>query len=82
MVLNSLTFGGGLLLGLASSLHCASMCGPIAASLTFGFGPNRARALMAAQAGRILIYVTAGALAGAAGGAVLSGFRHIPPHSW
>jgi uncharacterized protein len=76
MVLNSLTFGGGLLLGLASSLHCAGMCGPIAASLTLGFGSNRARALMAAQAGRILIYVAAGALAGAAGGAVLSGFRH------
>jgi sulfite exporter TauE/SafE len=27
----TLDFGGGLLLGLASSLHCAGMCGGIAA---------------------------------------------------
>jgi hypothetical protein len=30
MVLNTLTFGGGLMLGLASSLHCAGMCSAIA----------------------------------------------------
>jgi sulfite exporter TauE/SafE len=76
MVLGSLTFGGGLLLGLASSLHCAGMCGPIAASLTLGFGPNRARALLASQAGRIVVYIAAGALAGAAVGALYGGFRH------
>jgi sulfite exporter TauE/SafE len=76
MVLSSLTFGGGLLLGLASSLHCAGMCGPIAASLMFGFGPNQRRALMAAQAGRILVYVAAGGLAGAAGAAFYGAFHH------
>lgn len=76
MILGSLTFGGGLLLGLASSLHCAGMCGPIAASLTLGFGPNRARALLAAQAGRIVVYIAAGAVAGAAVGAVYGGARH------
>lgn len=68
MILRSLTLGGGLTLGLASSLHCAGMCGPIATSLMFGFGPRRNSALAAAQAGRILIYVLAGGLAGAAGG--------------
>lgn len=54
MVLSSLTFGGGL----ASSLHCAGTCGPIATSLTFGFGPSQRRTLIA-QAGRILVYVAA-----------------------
>ncbi len=73
MVLSSLTLGGGLLLGLASSLHCAGMCGPIAASLMFGFGPRPSRALIAAQAGRVLIYIVAGARAGAAGGALFGG---------
>jgi sulfite exporter TauE/SafE len=76
MVLSSLTLGGGLLLGSASSLHCAGMCGPIAAGLMAGFGPNRARALMAAQAGRVFSYVAAGALAGAAGGAIYGGPDH------
>src|SRR5579863_2170871 len=76
MVLGSLTLGGGLLLGLASSLHCASMCGPIAASLMFGFGPSRTRALLAAQLGRVLIYVLAGLTAGAAGGALYGGIAH------
>ena len=76
MVLSSLSFGGGLLLGLASSLHCAGMCGPIAASLTLAGAPHRARALLAAQAGRIAVYIVAGALAGAAIGAVYGGPRH------
>jgi hypothetical protein len=76
MVLSSLTLGGGLLLGLASSLHCAGMCGPIASSLMFGFGPGQTRALAAAQAGRVLVYVTAGALAGSAGGLALGAAPH------
>lgn len=76
MVLSSLNVGGGLLLGLASSLHCASMCGPIATGLMFGFGPSQSRALLAAQTGRILIYVMAGTIAGAAGGALYGGASH------
>jgi uncharacterized protein len=76
MVLSSLTLGGGLLLGLASSLHCAGMCGPIATSLMFGFGPRQNRTLAAAQAGRILVYVTAGTLAGAAGGLAVGAAPH------
>jgi sulfite exporter TauE/SafE len=75
MGIGSLTFGGGLALGLASSLHCAGMCGPIASSLMFAFA-QRGRALMAAQAGRILVYVAAGAAVGAAGGAVSGAFNH------
>ena len=74
MVLNSLTFGGGLLLGLASSLHCAGMCGAIASSLMLGFG--NARSLLAAQAGKILIYVAAGAAAGGAGNVFYAAFHH------
>jgi sulfite exporter TauE/SafE len=76
MVLSSLTFGGGLLLGLASSLHCAGMCGPIAASLTLGFAPSRAGALLASQLGRIAVYIAAGALAGAAVGTFYRGPSH------
>jgi sulfite exporter TauE/SafE len=81
MVLNSLTLGGGLLLGLASSLHCAGMCGPIAASLMFGFGPSRARTLAAAQAGKIVLYVLAGGIAGALGGGLYAG-AHPPAAFW
>jgi hypothetical protein len=66
---------GGLLLGLASSLHCAGMCGGIGASLAMGFAPDkglkaRAKALAAAQAGKSLSYVLAGLLVGALGSAV------------
>ncbi|MDE3174943.1 MAG: sulfite exporter TauE/SafE family protein [Pseudomonadota bacterium] len=74
--MNSLTFGGGLMLGLASSLHCAGMCGGIATSLMFGFGPQRARSLFAAQAGKILVYIMAGAAAGAAGSVFYGAFHH------
>ncbi len=76
MAPSSLTLGGGLLLGLASSLHCAGMCGPIASSLMFGFGPRQGRALAAAQAGKVLVYVTAGALAGSAGGLAFGASTH------
>ncbi len=40
MAPESLTLLGGLLLGLASSLHCAGMCGAIASSLMFAFAPG------------------------------------------
>jgi len=76
MAPSSLDFGGGLLMGLASSLHCAGMCGAIASSLALGFGARPTRALMAAQAGRITIYVTAGVVAGALGGAFYAALHH------
>ena len=81
MAPDSLTFLGGLLLGLASSLHCAGMCGAIASSLMFAFSPSdgtaeRARALMAAHAGRVLMYVAGGAALGAVGSTVYGAFDH------
>jgi hypothetical protein len=81
MAPDSLTFLGGLLLGLASSLHCAGMCGAIASSLMFAFSPGdgmgeRARALTAAHAGRVLMYVAGGATLGAVGSTVYGAFDH------
>ena len=72
----TLDFGGGLLLGLASSLHCAGMCGGIAASIALAAAPGastgagaggRLIALLQAQAGKAAGYVTAGAALGWAG---------------
>jgi uncharacterized protein len=81
MAPDSLTFLGGLLIGLASSLHCAGMCGAIASSLMFAFSPGdapaeRARTLFAAHAGRLLMYVAGGLVLGAAGSAFYGAFDH------
>ena len=75
------TFLGGLLMGMASSLHCAGMCGPLASSLLIaldpGLGPaSRARVHFTAQAGRIFIYLVSGALLGGAGAALYGAFDH------
>ncbi|MGO9741056.1 MAG: sulfite exporter TauE/SafE family protein [Roseiarcus sp.] len=76
----SLTFAGGLLMGLASSLHCAGMCGAIASSLLMAFNPSgvvaRARVHFSAQAGRVLVYVASGALLGGAGSMLYGQFDH------
>lgn len=81
MAVVDLTFAGGLLMGLASSLHCAGMCGAIASSLMFSFAPNgsvasRARAHFAAQAGRLTVYMAAGTALGGAGAAFYGTFDH------
>jgi uncharacterized protein len=81
MAPDSLTFLGGLLLGLASSLHCAGMCGAIASSLMFAFSSGerpveRARSLMAAHSGRVLMYVGGGAVLGAFGSTFYAAFDH------
>ena len=81
MAPDSFTLLGGLLLGLASSLHCAGMCGAIASSLMFAFAPGedeaeRLRALMAAHAGRVLMYVVGGAALGAVGSTLYGAFDH------
>jgi hypothetical protein len=69
MQINEFSLLGGVLLGLASALHCAAMCGGIASGVVFLFDPkspwDRARVLMSAQAGRILAYVVAGGVLGA-----------------
>ena len=74
-------FLGGLLLGLASSLHCVGMCGGVASSLMFAFSSGdalkeRARALSAAQAGRVLVYIVAGASVGAVGSTAYGAVQH------
>jgi sulfite exporter TauE/SafE len=72
----ALAFAGGLLLGLASALHCASMCGGIASSLLFLFRPEDKRSnvtvLAAMQGGRILAYTLAGGIVGLIGSGAFS----------
>lgn len=80
-----LSFLGGLLLGLASSLHCAGMCGGIASGLLLAFEPGRgvgarARVLLVAQAGRITAYVAAGGFLGVVGSAFYGAFDHGAAH--
>jgi len=60
--------------GLMGGLHCAAMCGPIAAGCATGFGRARAprwRLALAYNGGRIMSYTLAGALAGGLGQASL-----------
>ena len=61
----------GLALGLASTLHCAGMCGAISCSLLLAQEDGGARSARAAFAlthlGRITAYATAGAIVGTAG---------------
>jgi sulfite exporter TauE/SafE len=67
----SIPFG----LGVVSSLHCAQMCGPIvlAYSLPLQAGGGRAAgAHLSYNAGRLTTYSLLGALAGAAGGGLVS----------
>jgi len=59
----SIVFG----LGLAGSLHCAGMCGPIVLSYSVALRGPRLGAHAAYNAGRILTYMLLGALAGTAG---------------
>ncbi|MEN2986758.1 sulfite exporter TauE/SafE family protein [Tistrella sp. BH-R2-4] len=78
MAVSELSFAGGFLMGAASSLHCAGMCGGIAAGLMFSFdgeGGTRGRlkALAAAHAGRVVAYATAGLVVGAIGTSVYGG---------
>jgi sulfite exporter TauE/SafE len=76
--MSELTFLAGLLAGLAASLHCAGMCGPIASGLVLALAPQgSARSplptLLVAQAGRISAYVLAGALVGLFGTTIYAG---------
>lgn len=76
---------GGLLLGFASSLHCAGMCGGIATGLLFAFDrtattPGRARALLASQLGRVVAYVLSGGFLGGVGAQFYGAFNHVAAH--
>jgi sulfite exporter TauE/SafE len=64
----------GLTLGLAGSLHCVGMCGPIALALPGKrkLSWNAAGTKMWYQAGRVTSYTMLGALAGYGGEAVVS----------
>jgi uncharacterized protein len=69
-------FSGGAVLGLASALHCASMCGAISAGMLSFFTPvshrSRFQVLLSLQAGRIATYIGLGAAVGLAGSAAFS----------
>lgn len=73
---------GGVLMGLAASLHCAGVCGGVASSLLLASAPASAsgaaqgQALLAAQLGRATTYTVFGALAGL-GGAGFSGLLEL-----
>lgn len=80
-----LTFLGGLMLGLASSLHCAGMCGGIASGVLMAFDPRqgpagRARVLLTSQAGRIASYVAAGGFLGMVGSEFYGAFNQAGAH--
>jgi len=72
-LLLSLVTGFGL--GLASTLHCAGMCGGISSCLLLAGGAgdarHRARLVMLTHAGRITAYALAGALVAALGTPVI-----------
>ena len=62
----------GLVMGFASSLHCAGMCGPIGCALLMVSPTGKGRldplvAILTAEAGRIVSYVTLGAAFGVFG---------------
>ncbi|HUA60462.1 MAG TPA: sulfite exporter TauE/SafE family protein [Verrucomicrobiae bacterium] len=65
-----LEFTAVFALGLAGSLHCLGMCGPIVLSYSVGLRGPRPAAHAAYNAGRILTYMLLGAIAGAAGQAI------------
>ncbi|SRR5579883_637345 len=67
----------GLAIGLAGSIHCAGMCGPIAISLprTGHQALREAAHRMTYQFGRVITYTTLGAIVGVGGNAIaLSGY--------
>jgi uncharacterized protein len=71
-----LSVAGGFGLGLSSTLHCAGMCGGMAASLLHFGSPRSAREAIRlavlTHAGRIASYAVAGALVGAIGAPAIS----------
>jgi sulfite exporter TauE/SafE len=72
----ALAIGSGFLMGLASSLHCAGMCGSIGSALAIAIHPDggpgaAARALMPIQFGRVLAYAAAGGAVGLLGTSVV-----------
>ena len=75
-----LTLAGALVTGLATSLHCAGMCGPLACGVGMLAKSENERMAAAStyHAGRLAAYTTIGALCGALGKEPLSWFFHSP----
>lgn len=76
----SLTLIGALLAGLATSLHCAGMCGPLACGVG-ALARSEGERLAAASlyhAGRLIAYAAIGAVCGAVGKEPLGWFFHSP----
>ena len=65
-----LEFTAVFALGLAGSLHCLGMCGPIVLSYSVALRGPRPAAHLAYNSGRILTYMLLGAIAGTAGRAI------------
>jgi sulfite exporter TauE/SafE len=79
MTPSSLTLFAGILMGLASSLHCAGMCGSIGSALMLTVHPDgdarqRARMLLVTQLGRVLAYAVAGGILGTFGSGIAGAF--------
>lgn len=75
-----LTLAGALVTGLATSLHCAGMCGPLACGVG-ALAKSESERMAAASfyhAGRLAAYTTIGAICGALGREPLSWFFHSP----
>jgi len=69
----ALVAANGLALGLASTLHCAGMCGAISCSLMLAHEGGRSPCVSFAMthAGRILAYTAAGAVVGSLGASAI-----------
>lgn len=74
------TAAGAFVAGLATSLHCVGMCGPVACSLMSLKGQEEDPQTTAAlyHVGRLLSYAGLGAVAGALGKWPLTGLTHSP----
>ncbi len=70
-----ITFLGGLVLGLASTLHCSAMCGAISCSALLSLGPTtgwgRAGHAILLNLGRIAVYAALGVAASLLGSAII-----------
>jgi sulfite exporter TauE/SafE len=73
--------GAAAVAGLASSLHCFAMCGPLACAgcARASQGPRRRAAFAAYHVGRITAYMVAGGLFGLAGAGALHFVSTTPP---
>jgi sulfite exporter TauE/SafE len=80
---NVWTFGGGLMVGFASSLHCIGMCGGIALMLgrsTSSQSGHRIAQVLPLHVGRIGAYMVMGGITGSMGALALAGLGGTAGH--